>query len=863
MRIVCCLKSKVNGVLRPFTLLSVIILHTLFFISEVHAQKENAAFYIYQNDGHFDGFFYEEVTKISYSKLDTLGVEHDDYVSQEIITRDSTYRIMLSAIDSVSFVQPEIKFNPNLRDMRKEGMLEYLTAMNFENMTLSFSATMPENLRPKKGDVLVDFDTTEGFGGKAVSVNTTGGNIEVSCDTIGFRDVFLQFITVEQQDKDENGQLIRRRIAGMPDACIDNRALLYAPYREKGEFSGNIFNFAISGHVTVLDSSEVQITIDANFNSALTVKGSYNIPLVGAYYIGLTFQNDIDVGLGVTVDGTIKKMKERETPFKASVPIPAACPIFELRSVPGLFMKGEAHVKFGADLVRYRKRVWHKLEFHNSWLPSFNFGNEQLPELDDPIEDPSAREVALELNGMFMFGIHGPLELGINSWLKKVIDASFGVHTYIGPKVTAALNVSLSNMYNDGVSIYNAFKDSKATIQPCAVDIEAKAQAKTWFSGKKEIVLSDGSLNFMGDIEVYVFPEFKLDVVTEEMGYPEAKEGRVLTTVTPSRNLFYPVNVGYGIYKGNEMIDCFFASEIENLGLPRYWQFSKEWKEKKSFEHKCYLKSGKYQVKPLFQLAGFDIEASPVKEILVPGTYLDVSSDSLYITDQGTIQEPIIVDSNCDNIKALVNSNNHNVLDTRVVLNPIGENMWKLTYKGRKNYDFMVDYKNTFWLFGERTVEGKVVEIEKSMDVHFLPNTTNFPKTMVVELTDKSDYPNTYGVKMSDVPVVAMLNGNALHVSCLGNVPTSDGYVVYDISFDLKWGPDVPTGPSGPGVKQYLVANSRVNATQYFNDDPGRTRDYHYTIDGQYTSIRETNGKHYMWIYDMSSSRDVNMSLDF
>ena len=57
------------------------------------------AFYIYQNDGHFDGFFYDEIQKMSYSKTDTLGIEHDEYVSQIIQTADSTYCIMLSAID--------------------------------------------------------------------------------------------------------------------------------------------------------------------------------------------------------------------------------------------------------------------------------------------------------------------------------------------------------------------------------------------------------------------------------------------------------------------------------------------------------------------------------------------------------------------------------------------------------------------------------------------------------------------------------------------------------------------------------------------------------------------------------------------
>ena len=85
------------------------------FINNAQAQNENEAFYIYQNDGHFDGFFYNEVQKISYSNMDTLGIEHGQIVSQEIVTADSVYRIMLSAIDSVGFVQPEVKYNPRLR----------------------------------------------------------------------------------------------------------------------------------------------------------------------------------------------------------------------------------------------------------------------------------------------------------------------------------------------------------------------------------------------------------------------------------------------------------------------------------------------------------------------------------------------------------------------------------------------------------------------------------------------------------------------------------------------------------------------------------------------------------------------------
>lgn len=36
--------------------------------NELRAQDENAAFYIYRNDGDFDGFFFDEVVRMGYSK---------------------------------------------------------------------------------------------------------------------------------------------------------------------------------------------------------------------------------------------------------------------------------------------------------------------------------------------------------------------------------------------------------------------------------------------------------------------------------------------------------------------------------------------------------------------------------------------------------------------------------------------------------------------------------------------------------------------------------------------------------------------------------------------------------------------------
>lgn len=67
------------------------------------AQGVGEAFYIYRNDGEFNAFFPDEVDSITYSNYDLDSVYYENIVVQAVYTQDSTYRIPLAAIDSVSF----------------------------------------------------------------------------------------------------------------------------------------------------------------------------------------------------------------------------------------------------------------------------------------------------------------------------------------------------------------------------------------------------------------------------------------------------------------------------------------------------------------------------------------------------------------------------------------------------------------------------------------------------------------------------------------------------------------------------------------------------------------------------------------
>ena len=69
----------------------------MFSALPVSAQQTQDALYIYRNDGGFNGFFFADIDRIEYSKIDTLGVEQADYVVQEVYALDSVFRIPISA----------------------------------------------------------------------------------------------------------------------------------------------------------------------------------------------------------------------------------------------------------------------------------------------------------------------------------------------------------------------------------------------------------------------------------------------------------------------------------------------------------------------------------------------------------------------------------------------------------------------------------------------------------------------------------------------------------------------------------------------------------------------------------------------
>ena len=215
---------------------------SLLLLAGFASLQAQEAFYIYRNDGEFNGFFYDDVKSMRLSKTDLDLTERDEYVVQEIETKDSVYRIPLCAIDSIGFQQPEIIFSKRFYNLKADDCPykgSYIRVFDNEGNEVYRMDWYPqawdessnrwiysEQYLPKVGDVLYIPDGEwDGWSGKyalpfickvtKVEQYEGSSSYGVYYDYVdSFDDVFEQFVSVEQIGHDDNG-VAYSRMAGL------------------------------------------------------------------------------------------------------------------------------------------------------------------------------------------------------------------------------------------------------------------------------------------------------------------------------------------------------------------------------------------------------------------------------------------------------------------------------------------------------------------------------------------------------------------------------------------------------------------------------------------------------------------------
>ena len=562
------------------------LLAAILMLSAMQTVQAQEAFYIYRNDGNFNGFFFNEVERMGFSKFDLDSIEHDVFVIQEIQTADSLYRIPLSAIDSIGFQQPELIFNEKFYDLTAEDcpyknyrlwtyrwlysdddddcyndpedyILVWETYTYYDSNAGQWVKTGDKYL-PRVGDILYHPDLNSDipgiFIGKVKEIQLqeeTADRINtryhIICDPIDdIGDIFEQFITVEKLGTDENGNAysrmagmdkIKKRVSDSKDLTLVNL---------NGSFPFNIET----------DNFSAGLSLDL----ALTVKAtvSYKIGR-GDWFISLSFAEDFEVGATLSAQG---KIEDEFTWQVGGVPFyfPTFLPILQVKPGPGAFLKTDANVKLDISTPKLALHGRQNLSISGEGISgskSFFTGKD---------DEDNNWSVQLSLNGSAMAGVYTPFRIETNNWFKKIGYCATGVDVYAGPKLSASFTLDPVALA-ENKDPYSMFSNTQVQFTPKCFAIEGKAIFSAGGKKEKEYKLFTGEANF-GQMTLNLFPKFEKKVKfgkwynwpaeNSDLNYNFLIPPDVSVTIYPTGNSL-PWPVGVGVYNAEKEL-CYFSA---------------------------------------------------------------------------------------------------------------------------------------------------------------------------------------------------------------------------------------------------------------------------------------------------------------
>ena len=569
------------------------------------------AFYVYRNDGDFNGFFYDQVIRMGYSKVDLDSVEHDIYVIQEIETADSLYRIPLAAIDSIGFVQPEIKLNPNLRNFRDDGLFDYVTAINtgpsrhYNDRTLHIKKTVPSNLMPQMGQILIDPNTDyywddetstylhppmfcKGFAGKVAKiVDYNNDEWVVQCDPLtDLSDIFIQFISTEMITVDKHGNT-KHRLAGW-DGNGPRKA-------SQGDAEKALIDFNGTVKRTFSPKKGVDITLECAVELLVKLKVSYYISLSRLYVksdmlIHASAQPGLSLSASTSFEGKADVMGALGT-----IKFPVNLPIFQTKPFPALDVKASGSASLSLTLPKVEFDYGQSITFDSNAWPMMSFTkNEKKPEeptAEVPFE--TAGDISLALSGSLQIGVEFSTNIATNDWVEDIFYSATEVAVLVGPKLEGSLKLSAAGLADNGA--YGMMKNSYIKFHPLSADLSAEAELKFLWKDKEKKTFLEASKQF-GTKEWYLFPEFSNVKATYNRDTRQIEASMMAT-----RKTFLPSTIGIGLYD-NARTELISSQDY----YKPYFLLDDSVKVEKAFDTKP-LKPGTYYIRPTLKMAGINV----------------------------------------------------------------------------------------------------------------------------------------------------------------------------------------------------------------------------------------------------------------
>ena len=612
------------------------------------------AFYIYRNDGDFNGFFYDEVVEMRYSKLALDSVEYEQYVTYEVELADTVYRIPLTAIDSIGFQQPEIIINPDVRHMDLLGMTPYVTAR--DSQTLTFSTDLPANLMPQVGNVLYGMEgifEELNFGGRVTSVRNDGSGIIVETNQLTkMSDIFIQFIGIEEVGySEDNPQQLSYRAAGMNKIKQDG-----------GHYSANLFDINTALHLPLLPDRPVNGSLDLNIGFKCKMAMMYQIT-DDVYFIKYAARTDLDMQAGLTISASVDtaySVPLIPEPFGTiKWPVYPPFSLIEIKPVPRLGYRWGGSLTAQMKLPAVKGYICFSIIIDSDLPYGMTYTEHKdliAPDLKGLFDTFLKSDAEIRLDGYYQFGLREEVAVETDPVFGAIIHAKTGVDFWAGPKIDGSFNVDMNSLVTSDDGPY-IFRDSHIGISPISLDMEAFG-LYSYYGLDKPVKHKwvEGSIDILPRIDFHAFPKF----TRFEAYHNDSLHKAHAAWRAEPRRVIWPCKSGIVLYRVEQGQTKFVAHDYDTqpeFGTAMNDRFDVDFGTKG-------MKQGVYKIAPSLLLNGTDYPVRSLAQNIYVPYILEIDKDTVHFNAMGSNEQVVNVVTNYERLEFVGHGGSQYTIDT-------------------------------------------------------------------------------------------------------------------------------------------------------------------------------------------------------
>mgnify|MGYP001652797749 FL=1 len=574
--------------------------------------KAQNAYYFHFHDEGIQVFYTDMVDSMTVSKVDLEGIEHEDFVTQQVWMNDTVFNYALADIDSVSFVTPSTIYQPGVVKL-EDGLENYVVSQ--DSLTIIFRTDTPSDLLPRKKDKLVYLRQTDlfpaGFAGEVVEVVKENSGYKVDCTLASLSDIFVRYYSTSNDNVQTRAI---NPIYGHGEAIWEAKDLTYPLTDELLPF--------ISEESDDDDAFSVDNDASISLSPKVSLRGTLIVTPEEGTYVCVSSNGTFDVTSNFSLNGSLKVDKvwrfTGEKRWQACIP---NCPLLVAFVDPGVFVDASLSASVDATV---NQKVSSAFLLNMSTKRRENLRNQPLT-----FKIQETNFVGGSVKGELNAGVYTEIGIAVNDigFCKNDI-AKLYARGEVGIHVGGDLEVN-SKFLKEGIKNTEAYE----TLRNSGIWSNFYWGAAIGY----QLDLSIINLNFGQEIEWEghigepLFDKCLVPTVTSPNAYREHGDFSTITAKADVEgDCLMPVEVGFGAFdtNGNKLVTKYYGKKFanENSSFSDY---------SVALENMSTVKD--YELSPVIKLFGHELKAYPsvdVEKTLTLSTYeaTDVTESSAKIS---------------------------------------------------------------------------------------------------------------------------------------------------------------------------------------------------------------------------------------